>query len=255
MPFEQRPVRHLDSVEGLHVLVLEVQACGVVGEHFGVDFAAAETRPGEQAAACGDEDAPETGGADERRAEGLCGVRGNEGDGEVGVNPEGGEGGPAGEAVGGFEIVMEALADPGVGAREDNAEHNDEHIGCGRVGNSVAGGLDDQVFRRDGGVEKVPDNGGDTAAAVEAAVVEDFRELATNAEREGFWGAGEDLVDKIDEVFLAEEYRHHEVGRGCVANIGEVRVSFGTDHEDDESNEVRVEYQGEGLAIRGEEID
>ena len=46
VPFEKRPVREFDPVEWSQALVSEVQAGGVVGEHFRKHFMLTESAPG-----------------------------------------------------------------------------------------------------------------------------------------------------------------------------------------------------------------
>lgn len=103
VPFQQGLVGELHAVERGHAGEPEVQAGSVVGQFLGIDFAQAQTGPGEQGAGGGDEDGPEGGRLREGEARGDSRLARGDGRGEDVVQPEGEQGGPAGEAVEGFE--------------------------------------------------------------------------------------------------------------------------------------------------------
>lgn len=136
---------------------------------------------------------------------------------------------------------MVGAAEARVRPCEDHDEECHEDPRAEHVGEDVAVGV--VVFaeqqRRFDSVHEVPDYGGDTAARVHAAVMEDFGEALADAQWPGVRRRGDDFVEEVEEVFLPEEDGGEEIGGGGRAEraLGGAAVR-GAGDEGDEDGEV-----------------
>jgi hypothetical protein len=243
MPLHERTSRHLDAVERLHLLVLEVQPDRVIRQDLRVHVATAQAAPREDGSAGGDREGPEVGRGDEVFAERwrvglhLAVLEA----GEDSVGPEGDEGDPAGVAVHGLEVVVVGATEVWVGTAEDEAEHGEQdvrrdHVSGrrGRLGvREVPGG--------NHGVEDVPEDGGDTGTTMGTSIMERLGEAFAQPQGRGVRAGTKNFVDEVDEVLLTEEDGDHEVGRGRTADLRGFWKTLVPDREDDQGGDIGKE--------------
>ena len=222
VPFSEGLGGDLETVEGFHWAVLEVETDSMVGEDLGVDITTAELRPGKDSAARGDDEEPKVGSVEEVVAQRLSGfaeaatVKGV-------MGPEGDQCDPSGEAMERLKVVVEDDTEAGGGSEDDEGEHGDDDP---RRDEIVAGsivGVADVFAGGEDNVEDEPGDSGNTSTTVHASVMEDFGESAADPKRNPVRDSTADFVEQVDKVFLAEEQGDHEIGGGGVTDVGDFR--------------------------------
>lgn len=262
--FLEGGIGEADGLAKVDIAVFEVELDAVGREDFGFDVAETHARPGVGDEEGGKEEHPPGGVADQEMTKGMVrrGSVGGVGGLQHDLSPEEADDSPSHEAVRILKGVVHEHTDAGVRKDEHDHEHGDDGVAeevdvspDGVEGTFLVGA---EVDGEQNEVDDIPEGGSHGTARVKTAIRVDLGGKGTGPERKHLGPGTKDPEHAVDDVLVADDEGHQEVGSDGSGSLLVVQnravLDTRADDEPQDRGRITQEGQAEDAAVDGPKV-